>query len=140
MNIELCTSTREMIIDLYKTIFYGREDPMVLIPINYFDLCLRSALESFEFDQTALSEILRSLCQERHESPFYSGVMEGKADYLNQLWQLQHNNEITMHRRNQDYLEGLRLQERIRELQQERDSLLREIEQLPLRGGTAQDR
>ena len=126
-----------MIISLYKTIFYGREDPLMFIPSNDLDLLLRTALEGFEFDQTALSEIL---CQDRHESPFYSGVLEEKADLLNQLWQQQHNNEIEMHRRNQDYMEGLRLQDRIRELQQERDSLLRQIEQFPLRGGTAQDR
>ena len=64
-----------MIISLYKTFFYGREEPLMFIPSNDLDLLLRMALESFHFDQTALSEILRSLCQDRHESPFYSGVL-----------------------------------------------------------------
>lgn len=56
-HIELCSSTLDMILDLYKVIFLGREDPLVFIPINDLDRCLRSALESCEFDQTALSEI-----------------------------------------------------------------------------------
>lgn len=42
MNIELCSSTRDMILDLYKVIFYGREDPLVFIPSNDLDLVLRS--------------------------------------------------------------------------------------------------
>ncbi|EEF30650.1 conserved hypothetical protein [Ricinus communis] len=42
---------------------------------------------------------------------------------ISQLWQQQHNNEVEMNRRNEEYLE---LQERIRELKQElRGSCLR---------------
>ncbi len=114
LNIELCASTREMIIDLYKTLFYGREDPLFFIPTRDLDLLLRAALGSFDFDQAALNEILRALCQDRHESPFYSGLLESKADDFNQLWQQQHNAAIEMHRRNQDYMEALKLESRIR--------------------------
>lgn len=110
-----------MIISLYKTIFYSREDPLLFIPMNDLDLLLRTALESFGFDQTY--NIFQSLCQDRHESPFYS---KAKASVLNQLWQQQHNNEVEMNRRNEEYLEGLQLQERIRELKQEGESLLNE--------------
>jgi hypothetical protein len=86
----------------------GEKIPLLMfIPSNYLDLLLRMALERFNFDQTALSEIFRSLCQDRHESPFYSGVLEAKADLLNHLWQQQHNNEIEMHRRNLDYIEAI---------------------------------
>lgn len=59
MNIELSSSTREMIISLYKThfLYYSREDPLLWIPSN-LDFLLRTALESFDFDQTALSTII----------------------------------------------------------------------------------
>lgn len=114
-----------MIIDLYKSIFYGRGDPLLFIPMNDLDLLLRKALGSFDFDQTALNEILRSLCQDRHESPFYSGLLESKADAFNQQ---QHNAAIEMHRRNQDYMEALRLEDRIRELKEENQFLLNEIQ------------
>lgn len=52
-----------MIISLYKTIFVSREDPLLFIPMNDLDLLLWTALESFDFDQTALSNIFQSLCQ-----------------------------------------------------------------------------
>jgi len=128
MNIELCTSTRDMIIELYKTIFYGKEDPLLFIPRHDLDLFLRAALGSFDFDQAALSEILRSLCQDRHESPFYSGLLESNADAFNQIWQQQHNAEIEMHRRTQDYLEALRLEGRNRELSEQNQFLVSELQ------------
>ena len=124
LNIEFSSSTRDMIISLYKTLFYGREDPLLFIPSNDLDLLLRSALESYELNQTALSDILQSLCQERHESPFYSGLMEAKADAFHQLWDQHHNTEIESNRRTQAHLEGLRLEEIIRGLQEKRSAIL----------------
>lgn len=105
--------------------------------MNDLDLFLRTALESFDFDQTALSEILRSLCQDRHESPFYSELLESSA--FNQLWQQQHKAKMEMQRRNEDYVEALGLKDRIRELKEKDDSLSKEIE-LRERGGGTQDR
>ena len=131
MRLEFSVSTPEMVISLFKTIFFGREDPLLFIPAEDLDLLLRVALESVEFDQKALSEIFESLCKDRHESPSYSSVMESKADAFSQLLEQHRNDQLAKRRRNQEHAEVHRLQERIRELQKGRESLLRQIERLP---------
>lgn len=84
-------------------------------------------LGNFDFDQAALNEILQSLCKDRHESPFYSGLLESKADTFHQLWQQQHNAAIEIHQRDRRYLDTLQLEDRIRELREENKMLLKQI-------------
>lgn len=126
LNIELCTSTRGMIIECFKILFFGWEDHLLFIPSQDLDHLLRAALAGYEFDHETLLEILRSLCQDRRESPFYSLILE--SDAFHGFWEQQHNAAIEMHRRNEDYLEALRLADRIRELSEENQFLWNEIQ------------
>ncbi|KAM1633706.1 hypothetical protein TB2_011681 [Malus domestica] len=94
MRLEFYVSIPEMVISLFKTIFFGRDDPLLFIPAEDLDLLLRVALENVEFDQKALSEIFESLCKDRHESPSYSSVMESKADAFSQLLEQHRNDQL----------------------------------------------
>lgn len=104
-----------------KCIFFGRQDPLLCIPGKDLDLLLRRHLEPIEFDLSALCEVLRSLHHDRHAAPFYSGLLE--SDAFHQCWQQQHNAEVERHRRHLDYIEALRLAEKIRELNAENQVL-----------------
>ena len=106
LHIEFCSSTREQIINLYIIQCYGREDPFIWIQINDLDFLLRRAdeKENIDYNLNALSQILRSLCQDRHDEPFNSGLIQAGGDSFHQFWQEQHRAEIEMHRRSQESL------------------------------------
>lgn len=67
-----------MVIDVYKTIFFGRADPQLFIPPRDLDLLIRSSFEllDLDFNYDELSQIYQSLCTHGEQSRFYSDVLE----------------------------------------------------------------
>lgn len=66
-----------------------------------------TALEPSEFDRGALFDILQSLCQDRHKSPFYSDVIESKSEHFRGF--LEQQNELQIKHREELYREVLEL-------------------------------
>lgn len=73
-------------------------------------------LEPLAFDETTLSEILRSLCYDRHESPFYSDVLQQQADHFQGLCKQHQKAEMEREERNKFWLEVDELGERTNNL------------------------
>lgn len=116
IHLEFSVSTREMMISLFKTIFFKWEDPLLFIPAKDLELLLCVALESVKFDQKALFEIFKSFCKDQHGSPSYSSVMESKGNAFSQLLEQQQNDQLAKCRC-KEHVEVYRLQEQIYELQ-----------------------
>ncbi len=110
--MEMCSSTEDKKISMYKVLFYGREDPRFFFYPSDLSLILHVHLEDICFNHSALSEILTSLCAQGNSSPFYEEVKSHRArDFEGFLAQkLQKEYEI---KRSKDLIDTLiKLEER----------------------------
>jgi len=123
LDTEMCVATREKISLLYQVLFYGREDPQSFI--NPFDLhCIIGVhLESIELNHRALSDILWSLSIERENSPFYTEVKTTQATHFQGFLNLRKKAQLDLLQRNNFFNKAKALENRIRFLQCQNDSL-----------------
>ena len=103
LNTELCFSTREQICSMYKQIFYGREDPKFFIDPIDLDCILHVSIERIEFHHSALSEILKNLCTEGHDSPFYSEVKTTQTEHFRGFLNLKRKTQLDLQQQEEMY-------------------------------------
>lgn len=119
---------------MYKPFFYGREDPQFFIDPIDLDCILHVSLERIEFNHSALSEVLKSLCTERHDSPFYSEVKTTQAEHFRGFWNLKSQAQLALQQREEVYNQVESLEQRIAFLKEENASLRRKMDLLDSEG------
>ena len=77
-----------------------------------------------ENDVISRRKIFHSLCQDRHESPFYSQVMKEKVDAFHGLWEQHRKSQLALE---EEWNEILQLESRIAELEKPNASLKSEL-------------
>lgn len=97
---------------MYKIIFYGREDPKFFIDPIDLDLILHVHLENVEFNLSALYQVLKSLCTEGPESPFYSEVKTRQAKHFEGFLALKEKVALSIQDRELFYRDAKALTER----------------------------
>jgi len=112
LNIEMCYSTQEKKISMYKVLFYNREDPRFFILPSDLSLILHVHLEDIFFNHSALSEVLGSLCAQGHESFFYEEVKSHRARDFEGFLAQKHQKKLEI-KRSADLIDTLKkLEER----------------------------
>lgn len=127
LNTEFCFATREQISELYRLIFYGREDPQFFIDPLDLDSIVKVELESVEFNHTALCQIFQSLCNEGHESPFYCEVKTTQAEHFQGFLKQKHQARLDMQHRQELSTQWESIERRSAFLKEENASLREKV-------------
>lgn len=110
LEIEMCSLTKEQIVQLYKIIFYGREAHFFFLRDSQLEAILNSALEYCEFNYTTLSNIFSSFFLQQHSSYFYRSVFLTEQHHFLGFYQLHLQETMEQQQRDQQFLEMLELE------------------------------